>query len=124
MTQYFYDAYALIEITKGNKNYAPYASERLGVTTKIQLMKLYYWALKDLGLEKAEEYYDTFQPLTMDFDDNSIKEAAKKRLEWNKKGGKISYSDALGYQLATENGLKFLTGDKEFKELPGVEFVK
>lgn len=30
---------------------------------------------------------------------------------------------ALGYYLALKAGVKFLTGDKWFKELDGVEFV-
>ncbi len=36
----------------------------------------------------------------------------------------MSYADAVGYYLAQKNKLKFLTGDKEFEELAGVEFVK
>ena len=36
----------------------------------------------------------------------------------------ISFADAIGYSFARKNNLLFLTGDKEFKDLPGVKFVK
>jgi predicted nucleic acid-binding protein len=40
------------------------------------------------------------------------------------KAKRLSYVDAIGYQLALEKNAKFLTGDKEFKGMKNVEFVK
>ena len=37
---------------------------------------------------------------------------------------KFSYIDCIGYISAREKKLLFLTGDEQFKEIPGVEFVK
>ena len=48
----------------------------------------------------------------------------KKRKELKEKGLNISYIDAIGYTISLERGIKFLTGDKEFKNLPNVEFIK
>jgi len=36
----------------------------------------------------------------------------------------INYVDAIGYSISFDSGIKFLTGDNEFKNLPNVEFVK
>ena len=36
----------------------------------------------------------------------------------------LSYADCIGYIYAIKNNLLFLTGDKEFKDLKSVEFVK
>ena len=51
-----------------------------------------------------------------------IEEANLFRLENIKK--KISTTDAVGYVLSKKFSVKFLTGDKEFKDLDSVEFVK
>ena len=47
-----------------------------------------------------------------------------KRKELKNKGLNISYVDAVGYQVARERKIKFLTGDEAFRDLPDVEFVK
>ena len=36
----------------------------------------------------------------------------------------LSYVDCIGYVLARSSGLKFLTGDIQFKDMSNVEFVK
>ena len=36
----------------------------------------------------------------------------------------VSMTDCVGYILAKQLGIKFLTGDKEFEHLDNVEFVK
>ena len=33
-------------------------------------------------------------------------------------------TDCVGYVVAKRVGVKFLTGDREFKDMPNVEFVK
>jgi len=47
---------------------------------------------------------------------NAFKAAHKKK--------KLSYVDCLGYVMAQARNIKVLTGDKQFKDLPGVEFMK
>ena len=42
-------------------------------------------------------------------------EHAKKELSW---------ADCIGYAIAQQEGLKFLTGDSQFKGMPHVKFVK
>ena len=41
-----------------------------------------------------------------------------------KKGNLISYVDCIGYVVALEKNVLFLTGEKHFKELKNVEFVR
>jgi hypothetical protein len=41
----------------------------------------------------------------------------------NKKND-FSLQDAVGYKLSLKNNLKFLTGDRQFENMPNVEFVK
>ena len=52
----------------------------------------------------------------------SIKEANELKLKINRRD--VSYVDCLGYTLAKKLGVKFLTGDEQFKDMENVEFVK
>ncbi len=124
MISYFYDTYALIEYIDENPKYRKFFQENKGITTRLNLMELYYAMLKDIGKEKAEIAFDSLSPIAVEIKDESIKEAMKLRLEFKNKKLNISYVDAIGYQLSLENNIKFLTGDKEFKKIKNVEFVK
>ncbi len=120
---HFLDTYAIIEFVNGNKKYAKYFKHN-NITTKLCLMELYYKYLRDVGKQWAEKIYTKFLVFVVDFDDETIKEAMEFRLEMRREGKDISYTDAIGYIVAKKNRIKFLTGDKEFKGLPNIEFVK
>jgi len=122
MSEYFYDSYAIIEYLKGNKKYQKYFKEPIGVTTRLNLMEVYYSLLGDEVY--AEEVYSSFLSVIIDPSDEEIRNAMKKRKELKEKGLNISYADAIGYSISIERKIKFLTGDKEFRNLPNVEFVK
>ena len=119
--KYFLDTYALVEIVKGNKSYKKYTEEEL-YTSMFNLYELYYNLLRDYGEEKAKEMFYKFYSLIIQIKNDWVFLAARFKLE-NKKFN-ISYTDALGYIIAKENNMKFLTGDKEFKDIENVEFVK
>ena len=118
---YFFDTYALFEIIKGNPRYDPYLSSVGIVTTRLNLMELYYGLLLRHGLSLAEQYYEQHLPNTVEIEDALIKEAAAFRANHRKKG--FSYVDCLGYVLAHHLDIPFLTGDKAFKGMDGVRFV-
>ena len=40
------------------------------------------------------------------------------------KNKRLSIPDAIGYIISKKLGVKFLTGDNDFKNLSNVEFVK
>ena len=122
MTEYFYDSYAIIEYLRGNKRYQRYFKEPSGVTTRLNLMEVYY-SLLDKP-DYADEIYSSFLSVAIYPTDSEIKLAMKKRKELKNKGLNISYADAIGYLISFERNLKFLTGDKEFQKLKNVEFVK
>lgn len=119
---FFADSYAIIDYFKGNQKFKKYFEENETITTKLNLMEVYYSALLESTEEKAGEYYDFFLDKCIDFDDDTIKKAMK--LRFKEKSKKLSYVDALGYQISLEKNVKFLTGDKQFKELKNVEFIK
>lgn len=124
MINYFYDTYALIEFVRENKKFKKYFEGIDGITTRLNLMELYYTMLKYEDKETSENVFESFLPICIDIETEEIKKAAEMKLDLNKKRKNISYVDALGYQIALTNNLKFLTGDKEFKNMKNVEFVK
>ena len=120
---YFFDTYALIEIIKGNPNYKDYAKEEF-ITTRFNLMELYYSLLRLFGEKTAEHYFNLFLQSCVPVNDDAMKVAMKFRLEQRKKRNLISYVDCIGYFVALENNVRLLTGEKHFLGLRNVEFVK
>ena len=55
-------------------------------------------------------------------DDETLKNAIKFRKKHKKNN--LSYTDCIGYNYALMHNLKFLTGDKEFRDFDNVEFAK
>ena len=122
LIKYYFDTYALYEFCKGNEKYKKYFEKYDVVTTNLNLIELFYALLKDFGLEKAREYYRLFKPFTIEIPDIIIERAMIFRLE-NKKQN-LSYIDCLVYILSLNHNLRFLTGDKEFKNFKNVEYIK
>ncbi|MBU0662252.1 MAG: PIN domain-containing protein [Candidatus Diapherotrites archaeon] len=122
MRVFFADSYAIIDYLKGNKRYVKYFEDNEIITTRLNLMEVYYSTLIEGTAEKADEYYDSFLGKCVDAGDETIKSAMKFRARERKK--KLSYIDALGYRVALENKIKFLTGDIQFRGMKDVEFVK
>jgi uncharacterized protein len=118
---YFFDTYALFEVVAGNEEYFWIADGAGFLTTKLNLMELHYGLLK-YGEEFADDAYDAFALFTMEFDDDAIKEANRLKAKLRKR--KLSYVDCLGYVLARSRGIAFLTGDRQFQDLDGVEYVR
>ncbi len=122
VTAYFFDSYAFFEIIEGNENYHPFSKNVGIITTKLNLLELHYGLLKICGKEIADRYYDQYVSFAIDIDDDIFKKASSLKAILRKK--KLSYIDCIGYIAALSRGVKFLTGDKEFKDLENVEFVK
>lgn len=114
---YFLDSYALIEYLKGNQKYKQYILDASISTSRFNLMELYYASLRDSNEETAEKDYETFAPAEVEIFERTLKNAMKKRLELQRRKLNVSYVDAIGYQYAVENKLKFVTGDRAFRDL-------
>ena len=125
MARYYADTYALVEILKGNPAYERYAGEEL-ITSEFNMLELAYALTRDYGEEKAVEilrivraFIAIVQPRDEDY-----ARASTLRLELKRQGRNLSLIDALGYVLAKRLNIRFLTGDREFRGLDGVEYVR
>jgi hypothetical protein len=118
---FFFDSYAIFEIIKGNKNYKKYFNVKI-ITTKLNIFELYHGFLKDKNEELANISLEKYYPFVIDFDKEIIKEAANFKRKLNKRD--LSMADCIGYFLSKRLGVKFLTGDEQFKDIENVEFVK
>ena len=118
---YFADTYAIIELLGGNKNYKPYLDCIL-ITSRFNLVELYYYLLKDHGKKIADKHLKLYSKIIVPITLTSIKQGMAFKLK-NKKS-KLSYADCIGYAIALEFGVKFLTGDNKFRKISNVEFVK
>lgn len=119
--RYFFDTYALIEIIRKNPNYKKYLGEEL-MTSILNLGEFYYSLLKETSRRTVEIWLRKLAYITISVDLIIIKKAMLFRMANRKKN--FSYIDCVGYVLARENELVFLTGDAEFEDMPNVEYVK
>ena len=115
------DTYALIELLGGNKNYEPYLYNTL-LTTKFNLMELYYYMLRDYDEATADKYLKLYSKFVIPISYSCIRSGMLFKLMHKKE--KLSYVDCVGYARAFELGIKFLTGDEKFEDKDNVEFVK
>jgi|SRR3989344_5213121 len=118
---YFFDSYALFEIMRGNVNYENFTNSNIQ-TTKLNLFEVYFGFLKENNQELASISLNRFINFAIDFDKEIIQEAAKFKLKLNDRN--VSMVDCIGYILAKNLQIKFLTGDKQFEHFENVEFVK
>jgi len=121
MKSYFFDSYAIIELIKGNEKYN-FVQENIIITSSMNLAEVYYALLIIENKEIADKIINSLNVELIEISSEIALKSALFRFE-NKKS-KLSYIDCIGYMLAKENNLLFLTGDKEFENFPNVEFVK
>lgn len=119
--KFFFDSYALIEIYKGNENYEKYKEAKI-VTSYIHVFETYYNLRKESSEEEIEDFFELLKNFCISLSFDWIKLATEFRIKNKRKD--VSYADCLGYIIAKELKIKFLTGDKQFNDLPNVEFVK
>ena len=120
---FFFDTYALIEIIKGSPAYSEYVKDSF-ITTRLNLMELYYSLLRLFDEKTAEHYYNIYKPSCVLIRDKTLKAAMRFRLMQRKQRNLISYVDCIGYFMALEYNMRFLTGEKHFLGLKNVEFVR
>ncbi len=117
--RYFFDTYAIIEVVRGNENYSKYKDVDV-ITTVFNLAELNYNLKKEKGKDFADKvvskYFDFVVEVTLD----DLKEA----MDFKIKNKHMSIPDVIGYVVAKRIGVKFLTGDEDFKDFDNVEFVK
>lgn len=126
MANYFLDTWALIEILRDNPAYRRISSADRFATTRLNLMEMAFW-LRVRDMDAASPYRDFLPHVYTPSDDTMLQavEFRKAHPEPAKPGRyRFSYVDAIGYTLARELGIPFVTGDRDFRELPGVEYLR
>lgn len=118
---FFFDTYALIEISVGNKEYAPYLDFPY-VISPLNFGEFYAYLIRTYGAETAKERLKEYNFEMPEMTRELMIEATEFKIKHARK--EFSWADSVGYVLAQKSGLKFLTGDSQFKGLPNVEFVK
>ena len=118
---YFFDTYAIVEISESNPSYENFNNFKI-TTSIMNIGELYNIILREKGKLKADEWFANFNCELLEISpDVMIKSVYFRHINKNKN---ISSTDAVGYILAQENNLKFLTGDRQFEDVHNVEFVK
>ncbi|MBM3232083.1 PIN domain-containing protein [Candidatus Pacearchaeota archaeon] len=120
MSKFLFDTYAIIETLNGNEDYSKYLDSEIVINNFI-FAELCYNLLKNKEKE-TEKHLDHYSKQIISVKPEWIKGAMRFRIEW--KDRNVSITDCIGYIMAKELNIKFLTGDKEFKGLDNVEFVK
>jgi len=88
-------------------------------------MEVYYALLQDgQPEEKAGEAIRAFQADLVEFSFDDVRKAMELRLRWRKRRKRISYVDAIAYQLARKGRYQFLTGDTQFVRAEGVTYLR
>lgn len=116
----FADTYAFVELFKDNPEYSTLADSQW-VTSEIVLVELYYALLRLADHETAYAYYVKNKHRVFSLNDRVV--VAAMQFKFANKHEKLSYADCLGYALAADLGIPFLTGDKKFKGKKNVLYV-
>jgi len=121
MTDTFvFDTFAILEIINGNRNYEKYIDSKIIINDFI-FAELCYKLFRE-NVPKAEEYIQKYSKFILELEPRTIKDAMIFRINNLKKG--LSMTDCISYLMANQLKVRFLTGDKEFKDINNVEFVK
>lgn len=115
------DTYALVEIKKGNLKFAKYMTANF-VIAELTLAEFYDVLFREEGEEEADRWFNKLKAYARGIEIETLIEAVKFRRVNSKKN--LSFFDCVGYLFAKSKGVKFVTGDKEFENLEGVEFIK
>jgi len=125
---YVLDTYALIEIINENPKFQKYKSF---FPNKIFIASTtfaeFYVIINERSKDKNElmQITNPFRQFIKEINTDIFIEAILFRKNHNKQTkGNMSFFDSVGYIFALKNNYLFLTGDKEFKSLPNVEFIE
>ena len=116
--QYFWDTFALVQRQRGADSYAAFADAPV-FTHEMNIYEFIAAILRDFDESTARSEIRSLSPNLLDSTTEDLFSAARFRAKT-----RVSYVDALGYTLARKNDMRFLTGDKAFKSVDGVEFVR
>lgn len=103
---YFLDSYAMIEIARGNEKYKEYLNHKC-FTSVLNLYEFYFSLLRNFEEGVAREFFYIFKKRILQIRDEHIFKASNFKLKNIRRG--FSYADCIGYTIALDYGIKFLT---------------
>jgi uncharacterized protein len=115
------DTYALIEIHWQNPKFFHLINQQI-VITDITMAEFYQWLYKEYDQLTADYWERKWEASCKSVSRNVLLRAVRFRQDNKKKC--YSFFDCVGYIFAKENNMTFVTGDKEFKGLSQVEFIR
>ena len=115
------DTYALAEIGNGNPKFSEFLNKEF-IITDLTMAEYYSVLYRDGKEDKAIYWHNRLSSFCKSVSREILIKALKYRID-NKKED-LSIFDCMGYIYALENNLKFVTGDKEFKNKEGVMFIQ
>jgi len=116
---YFLDSYALIEIIRGNPQYQKFLHSSV-ITTQLNLFEVAYALLRE-GIPDVYPIISRYASCIVGFQTDLIVAAASFRLCYKKKN--LSMVDCIGYCLAKNFHIPFVTGDMQFRDMENVHFL-
>src|SRR3989338_2505907 len=112
-----FDTYALMDIHNGKASVIELLNENAFIT-ELTLTEFFGVLYRKHGEKTALYWYKRLSHLTVCVDVQILFNAMKFKIDNHQK--EFSFFDCVGYIYARENGLKFVTGDEEFKGVEGV----
>ncbi len=115
------DSYALWEIQLGNPKFAA-IMEKDFIVADWTLVEFYKTILREHNLVTADYWLRKLTPFCKKVELGLLIKAVQ--LQHRNKKRNLSLFDCVGYMFAVENNMQFVTGDKEFRNVPGVVFIQ
>ena len=115
---YVFDTSAILETLKRSPSYEKYRAFHI-ITTKLNLFEVSYCMLTDYDTNLSELFLQNYYPLAKNLSLKTIQKAVQLKQMYRK----FSITQCIGYALAMQLKIPFLTSDKAFQSLPSVEYV-
>ena len=115
------DSYALVEIREGNKKFEHLLSGDFQIVD-LTISEFYGLLYLRNGKETANKWIIKLRQMCVSASLETLIKAREFKIQNPKKD--LSFIDCVGYIYAKDKGYVFVTGDKEFQNLPNVEYIK
>jgi predicted nucleic acid-binding protein len=122
MNDFLWDTYSIVALFEEAPAYRDLRQAHI-ITTPFAVMETCFILQRDHAwpLDRTAELAETLMESAPPVDGRLLAAAAAWRLRSKTKARHYSYADAFGYLMSRRLGLTFLTGDRAFEGLPGVE---
>lgn len=124
MANVFADTYALFAAVDGARAYKPHLVEGEVATTALNVVEFAYGIHRRGLAARLDELLPPLLDLVVEPERSVVADAAIFKAERLAAGARCTFVDAWGYATARSLKLPFLTGDEDFRGVPGVKFVK